>query len=59
MAGPTPQPTHEMDYILLVDGQHFLVLKPQSEEADTVIVKIDEVTASHFIGYERLGVRPE
>jgi hypothetical protein len=59
MAGSASQPTHEMDYIVLDAGQHFLVLKPLDEEADTVVVKIDEVTASHLIGYERLDVRPE
>jgi hypothetical protein len=50
MAGSTSQPTHEMDYIVIDAGQHFLVLKPLDEQSDTVVVKIDEVTSSHLIG---------
>jgi hypothetical protein len=59
MAGSTPQPTHELDYILLVEGQHILVLKALGGEADTVFVSIDEVLASHLIGVQDLDVRPE
>jgi hypothetical protein len=59
MAASTPQPTHELDYVLLAGGQHFLVLRPVSEEKGPVIVRIDEVLASHLIGVEDLEVRPE
>lgn len=59
MADPTPQPTHAMDHLILVNGQHFLVLRPLTEETDYVLVKIDEILASHLIGVENLDIRPE
>jgi hypothetical protein len=59
MAGLTPQPTHEMEYVLLVAGQHLLVLKPLAEDAELAFVAIDEVLASHLIGVQDLEVRAE
>jgi hypothetical protein len=59
MAGSTPQPTHKMDYILLVRGQHVLVLKPLNEDADTAFVEIDEILAGHLIGVQDLEVRAD
>jgi hypothetical protein len=58
MQDRSPQPTHVMDYLILVDGQHFLVLRPLTEEADKVTVKVDELLASHLIGVENLDIWP-
>ena len=57
MAGSLPQPTHELSHVLLVQGQHFLVLKPLKGGADEVVVTIDEVLASHLIGAQDVEVR--
>lgn len=57
MAESSPQPTHEISHILLVKRQHFLVLKPLKEGADEIVVSIDEVLASHLIGYQGVEVR--
>lgn len=58
MTDSTPQPTHEISHIFLVRGQHFLVLKPLNEEADEVVVSIDEILASHLIGAQDVELRP-
>lgn len=53
MADTSPKPTHEMSYILQVGKkQHFLILKPLNEEADEVVVQIDEILASHLYGIQ-------
>ncbi len=57
MAGSAPKPTHEISHILLVGNQHFLILKPLKEEADEVVVSIDEVLASHLIGAQDVELR--
>lgn len=59
MADSTPQPTHKMDYILLVAGRQVLVLKPLDEEAKPAYVAIDEILASHLIGVQDLEIRAE
>lgn len=57
MAGTLPQPTHEMSHVLLVQGQHFLILKPLNEEADEIIVRIDEILADHLFGVQDVELR--
>jgi hypothetical protein len=57
MAGSPPQQTHAISYILMVENQHFLILKPLNEEADEVVVSIDEVLASHLIGAQDVELR--
>jgi hypothetical protein len=57
MADSDPQPTHKLDYILLVAGQQVLVLKPLDENASPAYVMIDEVLASHLIGVQDLEIR--
>lgn len=58
MADTSPKPTHEMSYILQVGKkQHFLILKPLNEEADEVVVQIDEILASHLYGIQGVELR--
>lgn len=57
MAHSLPQQTHEISYFLLVENQHFLILKPLEAEADEIIVLIDEVLASHLIGAQDVELR--
>lgn len=57
MASSLPQPTHEISHVLLVQGQHFLILKPLNEEADEVVVRIDEMLADHLFGAQDVELR--
>jgi hypothetical protein len=57
MTDSLSQPTHEISHILLVKDQHFLILKPLKEGAVEVVLRIDEMLASHLIGLEDVEVR--
>lgn len=57
MAGALPHPTHEISHILLVHGEHFLVLKPLQEGGEKVVVAIDEILADHLYGVQDVEMR--
>lgn len=58
MADTPPKPTHEMSYILQVGKkQHFLILKPLNEDANEVVVQIDEILTSHLYGVNDVELR--
>lgn len=57
MADSLSQPTHEINHVLLEEGQHFLVLKPLKEGAGEDVVAIDELLADHLIGAQNVELR--
>ncbi len=60
LADTPPEPTHEMSYLLQIGKkQHFLILKSLKEEAEEVVVQIDEILASHLYGVNDVELRKE